>query len=137
MRGSSPRMTETGNQASVRLILRLELPHEGGKARGDRSRERVVLDLKRLPERGEPSASIAGKHELARRLGARRGDGTVQRCARGSSSRRARLRLGRPRFILNTGGKPKRGFDHPATDPIIDPVGGTDRSAKVAFKSRA
>ena len=29
--------------------------------------------------------------------------------------------------------KPKRAFDHVLTNPIIDPVGGTDRSAKVAY----
>ena len=33
--------------------------------------------------------------------------------------------------------KPKRAFDHVLTNPIIDPVGGTDRSAEVTFKSRA
>jgi hypothetical protein len=27
--------------------------------------------------------------------------------------------------------KPKRAFDHVLTNPIIDPVGGTDRSAEV------
>jgi hypothetical protein len=32
---------------------------------------------------------------------------------------------------------PKRGFDHPATNPVIDPVGGADRGAEVTLKSSA
>jgi hypothetical protein len=57
--------------------------------------------------------------------------------ARAGGSRPACLGLGRPRFIRDTGGKPKRKFDHPATNPVIDPVGGADRGAEVTLKSSA
>ena len=119
--------------SSARLVLRLELLDEYGKARGERSRQRVVLGLERLPERGEPGASIAGKHQLAR--GKPVGPhGMVCRGAGGRSE--WGLRSGRPHFIRDRGAELQRHLDRVAADPVVDPVGRADRGSEVALERR-
>jgi hypothetical protein len=53
-------------RSEFRLALHFELLDECSKMRRDRSRERVVLGLEGLPERRQPSASIASKHRPMR-----------------------------------------------------------------------
>ena len=122
--------------SSARLVLRLELLDEYGKARGEWSRQRVVLGLERLPERREPSASIAGKHQLARGkpLGPRPANGMARRGAGGRS--KWRLRSRRPHLIRDRGAELQRRCDRVAADPLVDPVGRANRGSEVALERR-